>query len=55
MVQDNPVRVVSGAIEITDINQDGFEISTIVKNEPSKDLKIHLSVEDVYDSNKNLK
>ena len=54
MVQDNPVRVVSGAIEITEVNQDGFEISTIVKNEPSKDVKIHLSVEDVYDPNKKL-
>lgn len=54
MVADNPVRVVSGAIDITNVNQQGFEISATVKNKPSKEIQIHLSVEDVYDSNKKL-
>lgn len=54
MVADNPVRVVSGNMEITAVEQDEFEISVTVKNTPSKEIQIHLTVEDVYDSNKKL-
>ncbi len=54
MVQDNPIRKVSGNMDITSFNQYNFEISTTVKNTPSKEFQIHLSVEDVYDSNKKL-
>lgn len=54
MVADNPVRVVSGNMEITSVNQDEFEMSVTVKNTPSKEIQIHLTVEDVYDESKKL-
>lgn len=54
MVSDNPIRKVSGNMDITSFNQYNFEISATVKNTPSKEFQIHLSVEDVYDSNKKL-
>ncbi len=54
MVADEPVKVVSGQIDINSINQDNFEIAATIKNKPSQEVYIHLSVEDVYDSNKKL-
>ncbi len=54
MVADEPIKVVSGNIDITSFNQYNFEMSATIKNTPSREFQIHLSVEDVYDSNKKL-
>lgn len=54
MIEDTPVRSSSEKIQVTNVNQDEFEISVTVKNTPSKEVQIHLTVEDVYDSNKKL-
>ena len=54
MVDTDPVKVISGSIDITSIDQENFAISATVKNKPSDEVRIHLSVEDVYDSNKKL-
>lgn len=54
MVADEPIRVVSGTIDITNINQENFEISATVKNKASDEVYIHLSVEDVYAPDKKL-
>ena len=54
MVGDSPVKPISGEIEITNVDQYNFAVSVTVKNKPSDELRIHLSVEDVYDSEKKL-
>lgn len=54
MITENPVKVVSGSIEITSVDQNNFAISAVIKNKPSDEVRIHLTVEDVYDSNKKL-
>lgn len=48
------VREVSGNMEVTDINVDEFKINLTLGNTASKEVKIHLTVEDVYDTNKKL-
>lgn len=48
------VRKVSGDMEITNINLDQFKVDLNVGNKASKEVKIHLTVEDVYDTNKKL-
>ena len=54
MVSSNPIRVVSGDIDVTNYNADDFTVEATIKNKPSDEVRIHLSVEDVYDSNKKL-
>lgn len=54
MIAENPINVVSGNIEITGYNVDEFTINTLIKNTPSKETRIHLTVEDTYDSSKKL-
>ena len=54
MIADNPVQVVSGNVEITRFDIDTFQIDTKIKNTPSKETRIHLTVEDTYDSDKKL-
>lgn len=48
------IRKVSGNMEIADINVDEFEVKLTIGNIASKEVKIHLTVEDVYDTNKKL-
>lgn len=54
MIAENPVQVVSGNVEITRFDIDTFQIDTKIKNTPSKETRIHLTVEDTYDSDKKL-
>lgn len=48
------IKKVSGDMEITDINIDEFKINLTLGNTASKEVKIHLTVEDVYDTSKKL-
>ena len=54
MVSSNPIKVVSGDIDVTNYNADDFTVEATIKNKPSDEVRVHLSVEDVYDSNKKL-
>lgn len=56
IVEEDGVKVISGDINIPkeNINVDQFTINPTITNKPSDDLRIHLTVEDVYDSNKKL-
>jgi hypothetical protein len=54
MIDENPVKIVSGNIDINSVNQDKFAINVTIKNTESQDFKIHVTVEDAYDSDKKL-
>lgn len=53
MVSEDPVKLISGQIEITP-DVENFRIEAKVKNKPSQEVYIHLAVEDVYDADKKL-
>lgn len=53
MVAQNPISA-SGNVEIVNYDANEFIINALVKNTPSKETRIHLTVEDTYDSNKKL-
>ena len=54
MIDSDPVKLVSGDIDIENINQDGFTFDITVRNKPSDEVRVHLTVEDVYDNDKKL-
>lgn len=54
MIANNPIRVVSGDIDINGFDIDNFTIETTIKNKQSDEIRIHLTVEDTYDSSKKL-
>lgn len=54
MVQNDPIKVVSGDFEITEYDINNFWIVAKVKNTPSKEVKIHVVAQDTYDSDKKL-
>lgn len=54
MVQNDPIKVVSGDFEITEYDINNFLIVAKVKNTPSKEVKIHVVAQDTYDSDKKL-
>lgn len=54
MIESNPVEVVSGNVEVTNVDIENFGLSVTIKNKPSDEVKIHLTVQDAYDSNKKL-
>lgn len=54
MVQENPIKVISGNFHIENYNINDFSIETTVLNTPSKEVKIHLTAQDVYDNDKKL-
>lgn len=54
MVQEDPIKVVSGNFDITNYDINGHRIGATVRNEPSKEVKIHVVAQDTYDSDKKL-
>lgn len=54
IIENDGVKLVSGDINITNVDIDNFAINVKINNKPSDEVRIHLTVEDVYDSNKKL-
>lgn len=54
MITDNPVKVISGDIEITSFDIENFSIEASIVNHPSPDIKVHLISKDTYDTDKKL-
>ncbi|MCI8362321.1 MAG: hypothetical protein HFJ41_04190 [Clostridia bacterium] len=54
MIANNPIEVVSGDINIDSFDINNYAVTTTITNKASKEVKIHLTVEDAYDSRKKL-